>query len=80
MKSDERLDYYLMVARLMAEAEAQMRVDALDRGSLDYATDLADLRRAVQNAEEAAARIAVSLVSSRIGNIASDEDTAPARH
>jgi hypothetical protein len=61
MKFDERLDYYLMVARLMAEADAQMREDALDGGSQPYAEDLWALRRAVQAAEDAAARIVVGL-------------------
>jgi hypothetical protein len=62
---DERIDYFLMVTRLMSEAEAQLDADSHDGGSYPYAEDLAALRTAVQTAEEAAARIVVSLISSK---------------
>jgi hypothetical protein len=60
---DERLEYYLMMVRLMTEADAQLKADALDQGSRIYSEDLAALRGAVCIAQEAAARIAKELAT-----------------
>lgn len=62
---DERLEYYVMVARLMAEADLQMQADSLDSGSRPYSEDLASLRGAVRMAEEAASRIVDDLRATR---------------
>lgn len=64
---DERLDYYLMVTRLMAEAESQLEADAGDRGCRGYAEELEILRDAIQGAQQAAARIVLKLVTSPRG-------------
>lgn len=37
---DERLQYYLMLARLLAEADLQLEADADDPGSAPMARDL----------------------------------------
>lgn len=79
---DERIDYYLMVTRLMAEADAQLDADAADPASLPHAEDLELLREAVQTAEQAAARIVVALVTTKRARIAAErqEASANARH
>lgn len=79
---DERIDYYLMVTRLMAEADAQLDADAGTPSSLPYAEDLELLREAVQMAEQAAARIVVSLVTTKRARIAEErlEASPNARH
>lgn len=80
MHSDERLDYYLMVARLMSEADAQLRADATEKHSVGYSTELSELRRCIRGAEEAAARIAVRLMSSRIGRAEDQSGASAPRH
>jgi len=79
---DERMDYYLMITRLMAEADAQLDADAHDPASIPYAEDLATLREAIQTAEETAARIVVALITSKRTGMHSDRDgdATTARH
>lgn len=79
---DERLDYYLMVTRLMAEAGAQLEADARERESIPYAEDLEILREAIQTAEAAAAKIVLGLITSRRAGLATEReaDPATARH
>ena len=79
---DERIDYFLMLTRLLSEAEAQLGADAADRGSVGYAEDLEVLREAIQSSEAAAARIALTLITSKRATAPSDRETETraARH
>ena len=70
---DERLDYYLMLTRLMGEADAQLAVEASNSERLAFADDLEILREAILAAEEAASRIVIQLVSTKqkpVGSVA----------
>ena len=75
---DERLDYYLMITRLMAEADTQLEADANDQDSIRYAEDLEILREAAQPAEAAAAKIVLGLITSRRAGLAAERETDPA--
>ena len=79
---DERMDYYLMVTRLMAEADAQLDADSRDPACIPYGEDLATLREAIQTAEEAAARIVVALITSKRTGVPAERDgeAQTARH
>ncbi len=70
MKPDERLDYYVTVAALLAEAQDQLAADAADAGSRTYAQDLNQLRMAVEAALEAAVNIASALAKQRTSGAA----------
>ena len=79
---DERIDYFLMLTRLMSEADSQLEADIMDPGSHPYAEDLATLHEAIQMAEEAAARIVLSLIAAKRSAPIAERDAAsrPARH
>ena len=79
---DERLDYYLMLTRLMGEADAQLEVESAGPERHAYAADLDALREAIIAAEEAAARIVIQLVSAKQtpGVSAEARVLRPARH
>ena len=62
---DERLHYYLTLARLLAEAELQLEADAEDAGSASYAEGLENLRDAIEDALAAAVEVGAQVQAVR---------------
>ena len=62
---DERLHYFVTLAHLLSEAEAQLEADAEDPGSAGYAEQLDLLRDAVEAALDAAIQIGAHVQAAR---------------
>jgi len=58
---DERLQYYLILVRLLREAQLQLEADGEESGSKAYAAELADLTDVITEAVHCAIDVAIKI-------------------